>query len=409
MKLKWKAVVTTKPQPGATIDIPDPAVYAPGQYMLRYRVRPSGRIFAQLRYKRDGKWEAAAIAPVPMTEDEARVAEQAYRESPLSNSGRLADRYPLLYTPDRGLDPIRHKAKMMLPGLLAGPGPEKATLRALIDDYLRHVVADQRKRTQEERRRYLLRDWAPFHEHAASALTREEIAAHLLKLKADHGGVAANRSRATLHAMYRWAEGIGRIATIPAFPPKVLKIEPSRDRVLSLRELRAIWAAAEAMGEYGIIVRLLMLTGQRRSEVSGMRWSELDLDRALWVLPGARTKNKQAHQVPLARQAVALLEGRQRPKGRELVFGQEDGAFGGWSRCKGRLDALCGFSDWTLHDLRRSFVTHLAELGIAPHVIEAAVNHQSGHKGGVAGIYNRAVYAPEKAKAMQQWADHLMS
>jgi integrase len=91
------------------------------------------------------------------------------------------------------------------------------------------------------------------------------------------------------------------------------------------------------------------------------------------------------------------------------VFGEGEGSFSGWSRCKRRLDARSGVSGWTLHDLRRSFVTHSAELGTAPHVIEAAVNHLSGHKGGIAGVYNRAVYGPEKARAMQVWADHLLA
>jgi hypothetical protein len=128
-KLRWKTLVATKPKPGATIDIPDPAVYAPGQYMLRYRVRPSGRIFAQLRFKRDGKWDAAAVGSVPMTEGEARVAVYAHAQA--RKELGLTGQFPVLLAD--GLDPIREKARAMLPGLLAGPGPEKATLRALAD------------------------------------------------------------------------------------------------------------------------------------------------------------------------------------------------------------------------------------------------------------------------------------
>jgi integrase len=97
----------------------------------------------------------------------------------------------------------------------------------------------------------------------------------------------------------------------------------------------------------------------------------------------------------------------QRP-GRDNVFGNGAGAFSGWLRCKRRLDARGGVAGWTLHDLRRSFVTHLVELGIPPHALEAAINRVSGHKAGVACVHNRATYAPEKARAMQAWADHLL-
>jgi integrase len=138
-----------------------------------------------------------------------------------------------------------------------------------------------------------------------------------------------------------------------------------------------------------------------------MMWSEVDQERGLWVLPGARTKNGKQHEVPLSRQAMALLP--ERREHRAHVFGQgRKGGFSGFSRAKERLSAAAGLeTPWTLHDLRRSFVTHAAELGIDPHVIEAVVNHISGHKGGVAGIYNLASYRPQKAAALQAYADWL--
>jgi integrase len=156
-------------------------------------------------------------------------------------------------------------------------------------------------------------------------------------------------------------------------------------------------------------VRLLALLGQRREEVGGMRWSELSPDLSPWSIPGERTKNKRPHQVPLPRQAIAILEALPRREGRNHVFGAGNGGFSGWSRCKARLGARCGVTGWRLHHLRHAFVTHCAELGLGmPHVIESAVNHQSGHKGGIAGRYNKALYAEEKARLLQRWADHLL-
>jgi integrase len=239
-------------------------------------------------------------------------------------------------------------------------------------------------------------------------MTKAEIASHLLKLKADHGPIAANRSRATLRAMYAWAESIGRIEAMPPFPPKVLKREPTRERVLSLDELRSIWSAA-GDGNHGAIVRLLMLSGQRREEVGGMRWSELDLERALWRLAGARTKNKLPHVVPLSWQAVALISAQSHRPGRDNIFGNGAGSYSGWSRSKARLDGRCGVAGWTLHDLRRSWATHVAKLTGRVDVVEMALNHRSGVLGGVAGTYIRETFLEERARAMQTWADHLLA
>ena len=153
-------------------------------------------------------------------------------------------------------------------------------------------------------------------------------------------------------------------------------------------------------------VRLLLLTGQRRKEVAGIRWTELDFERAVWSLPADRTKNGQAHDVPLSDLVLEILRGRE-PRGeRELIFGEGKGSFSGWSQAKARLDRRSDVSAWRLHDIRRTVVTGMAELGVQPHIIEAAVNHLSGHKAGVAGIYNRATYAAEKRCALSVWTDH---
>jgi integrase len=187
--------------------------------------------------------------------------------------------------------------------------------------------------------------------------------------------------------------------------------ERSRDRVLSQDELAAVWRACRE-DDYGRIVRLLILTGQRREEVGAMAETEIDAARALWTLPGERTKNRLPHEVPLSRPVLAILEKHPRRSGRTLIFGEGIGGFSGWGKAKAALDArMAGagavIAPWRLHDLRRTVATGIAEIGVPPHIVEAVLNHVSGHKAGVAGVYNRALYTAEKRNALDAWARHV--
>jgi integrase len=168
-------------------------------------------------------------------------------------------------------------------------------------------------------------------------------------------------------------------------------------------------------GDYGAIIRLLILTGQRREEVAAMWWSEFDFDKNLWRIGAERTKNGLLHEVPLPKEVAKVLKAHGGREGRDLVFGSREGPFQGWGNAKialeGRIRAnlgeKSGLKPWRLHDLRRTAATRMNELGVLPHVVEAILNHISGHKAGVAGIYNRAIYAPEKRAALQKWANHI--
>ena len=183
----------------------------------------------------------------------------------------------------------------------------------------------------------------------------------------------------------------------------------SRDRVLSQDELAKVLKTL-AEDRFGDIVRLLILTAQRREEIGGLRWSEIDFDRGFIVLPAARTKNKRLHELPLSRQARAILERQQRRGDRDLVFGIGEGGFCGWSDCKAALDERAKLkAGWRLHDLRRTAATMMAELGVPPHIVEAILNHVSGHRAGVAGIYNRAKYEAEMRQALERWAEHVQT
>lgn len=180
-----------------------------------------------------------------------------------------------------------------------------------------------------------------------------------------------------------------------------------RARILTEDEIARVLAACRN-DDFGRIVRLLLLTGQRRDEVAGMAWAEVDLASALWSLPAARVKNKQDHDVPLLAPALLLLSSLERVEGRPLAFGQGDGGFLGFSRAKAALDVRSGVTGWRLHDLRRTAATLMADrLKILPHVVEAVLNHISGHKAGVAGIYHgrstpRKAGSPRRARRLSR-------
>lgn len=317
------------------------------------------------------------------------------------------------------VEEARRKARKIIVAVDDGRDPaiEKATARtaagllfsAVKIDYLEYLKARSKPRTIEEATRYLDKHLKPLHGLAFGAVSRATVAARLRTIIKDNGPVAANRARSTLSAMYAWGIGEGLAETNPVIGTNSAEENGSRERVLSEAELATIWNAADPATDYGRIVRLLMLTGQRRVEIGNLEWCELvtDGNRHLIAMPASKTKNGRAHDVPLSAPALAVMDGHMRVDGRAFVFGRGAGGFSGWSHSKIALDAACGVTDWTLHDLRRTAATGMADLGVAPHVIEAVLNHVSGHKAGVAGIYNRSTYANEKRAALDSWATHL--
>src|SRR5262249_56500187 len=142
------------------------------------------------------------------------------------------------------------------------------------------------------------------------------------------------------------------------------------------------------------------LTGQRREEIGGLRWSEVDPDRGLIILPSERTKNRRQHEVPLSRQALAILERQPQRKGRDYIFGIGEAGFSGWSNCKARLNRAIlakrraagrrakPLPSWPLHDLRRTAATGLAGLGVPPHLADPVLNPPTGHEAAGAEVYN---------------------
>jgi integrase len=234
-------------------------------------------------------------------------------------------------------------------------------------------------------------------------VTRADIRAVLDGITAP---VVANRVHSITRTLFNWAVEGDLLASSPVAGIKAPHPQRSRDRVLTDDELRAVWRAADKLDyPFGPIVRMLILTGQRRSEVAKITRSEIVGD--LWTLPRERVKNDRRHEVPLSRQARALLESLPRI-GDEFVFtlnGKTPYARFHWG--KGRLDKMVGIEPWTLHDLRRTAASGMARLHINLVVIEKVLNHVSGSLAGIVGVYQRHEFAEEKRVALQQWADHV--
>jgi integrase len=219
------------------------------------------------------------------------------------------------------------------------------------------------------------------------------------------GKVAADRGRSSLSAFYTWCIGAGIANDNPVSGTFKHSEDKSRERVLTDAELVKIWNAAPA-NDYGRIVKLLMLTAQRRDEIGELKWAEISDEGDMISLPSSRTKNNRPHNIPLSPQARTLL-GALEIDGRDNVFGRGQNGYSGFSRSKEDLDEACGVTGWTLHDLRRTAATRMSDLGVQPHIVEAVLNHVSGHKAGVAGIYNRSTYAAEKRAALDLWGNHI--
>jgi integrase len=327
----------------------------------------------------------------------------------------------------------------------------RLTLRVLIDDWHRLHLASRRASYAAEAVRALHSAFADALDDAAEDLDRAAVVRALdalvrrRKRKAEGasdkavGAAMTGRTAAYGRAAFAWAVKRGAVAANPFAHLPIAKGTARRERVLSDDELGEIWrAAGEAPAPYGTIVRLLILTGQRRGEVAGMNWGELSEDLFTWTMPSERTKNGVVHVVPLSTPVNDLLratlpnaEGEAKRAIAErramiaLVFpGAAGTPFAGWSKAKSALDkailaarakaASSGtktglVAAWSLHDLRRTVATGLQRLGVRLEVTEAVLNHISGSRGGIAGVYQRHDWASEKRVALDAWASHVLA
>jgi integrase len=318
------------------------------------------------------------------------------------------------------LKAAREQAKKLLGRVALGEDPsldrrerrekDALTLRSQAAEFLAAKESDWAPSSLREATRYLVNPkyFGPLHARALDSFALRDVAARIVVIQREFGDPTAARARGTLSNFFTWAMRMGLCSANPcigSINPEVT----ARDRVLSSDEIVAIWKAC-GDDDYGKIVRLLILLGARRQEIGGIAHSELDLDapQPTWTLPKERSKNGKAHTLPLMPTALAIIGGVPRRVSRDQLFGERAAeGFSTWAKSKAELDPRCQVENWHLHDLRRSTATGMADIGIAPHVIEQILNHQSGHRSGVAGIYNRSNYQREVRSALALWEDHL--
>jgi integrase len=319
---------------------------------------------------------------------------------------------------------------------------DRLTLRVLIEDWNRLHLAGRRLRYAEEAVRALHYALANHLGDAAEDMDRGAVVRALDGLTRRRkrkdgdapdkpkGAAIAGRTAAYGRAAFAWAVKRGMVRSNPFADLPIAKSVAKRERVLSDAEIAEIWCAAGKVAlPYGTIIRLLILTGQRRGEVAGMEPSELSDDLSTWTMPGERTKNGAAHTVPLSAPARDLLRAllmEDANANAELVLpGAVGKPFAGWSKAKRALDKAimdarakastsagtrpASFEPWSVHDLRRTVATGLQRLGVRLEVTEAVLNHISGSRGGIAGIYQRHDWAAEKRTALEAWAGHILT
>jgi integrase len=293
------------------------------------------------------------------------------------------------------------------------------TVTALVESYIEKHVASLRTAAEIERR--IRRNIIPvIGDLKLADFHRRDVNRCIDPIAKRGSPIEAARAFEDLRAMLRWAVSRGDLDHNPIDGMKKPATSRPRERVLSEDEILALWnglpTALAKTPTCQRIIKLCLITGQRVGEVAGMRRAELDFKRALWSLPGSRTKNAHPHSVPLSPMAQGIIKEALADAGSSsFVFPSDSGASGtmpprsiaktlAYALANGRL----GLTPFTVHDLRRTALTGMAKLGIAPIVIGHVANHRTTTKAGMTlAVYIQHQYEREKREALELWADRL--
>ena len=399
-RLTAKAVENIKPDV-ARREVPDGAIR--GMYLC---IQPSGRKSYVLRYRHAGKPRKLTIGPAEMGLGEARK---------LASSARAAIA--------AGRDPQGEKATAKEAAREAAI-PKRDSVEAVVAEFIeKHIDRTNKPSTAKEYVRLLDKEIVePWRDRRLADISRRDVNRLLDDIVERGAPVASNRVLAILRKLCKWAVSREVIEYSPCEGVSARSTETPRDRLLDDRELRLVWKAADTLDwPYGPIVKLLLLSGQRRGEVVGMRWDEVDFEKKLWSLPAARVKNKRPHALSLPSLAIGILQALPRLENDEgLIFparGKSIDPVSGFSKAKLRLDHAIAelveaegsppLAQFGLHDIRRSVASGMAKLGVDLHVIERCLNHVSGSFGGIVGVYQKYRFEDAMRRAMDAWAAHV--
>ena len=334
--------------------------------------------------------------------------------------GEKKRRIKLGMYPDLSVKEAREKARYASKTVSEGKDPqaEKQAQRLNYDQELfggvvehhisMHVDVNTKPRSASETKRILRKKFVPIWQRLhISHIDKKMVLEALDEILERDGTSAANHAFSAIRKFFNWCVERDYLKYSPCQGLKKPAKDQDRKRTLDDHELASVWKATSDIGyPFGHYVKLLVLTGQRRSEVAGLRWSELNLNQSFWEQ--ATNKSDRLHLIPLSRQAIQVIHSIPRVH-EELLFPARGGSnpISGFSKWKKKFDQISGVSDWTLQDLRRTLATKMGELKVPLVVSELALNHSSKSLSGVAGVYHRYEYADEKREAMQNFADEL--
>ena len=382
-RLTALAVANLKPH-AARYEVPD------GSTGLRCVVQPSGARGWCVRFRRPDK------RPAKLTLD-----------STFSLAAARAAAAAALHDVAAGKDPAALKLAAKATATQTAAEVAADTVERLAADFIEKYAKRRTRPNTQRQTEHVLRDIVlpAWRGRTVHDIRRRDVIA-LIDHVAEGRPVQANRTLAILSKFFKWMMGRDVIVASPvAGVPRPAK-ETARDRSLSDAEIKALWLACDAVGgPMASCIKVLLLTGQRRSEVAGMRWDEVAGE--LWSLPPSRVKNNRPHSVPLSRQVLAIIEAM--PRIGDHVFTLNGvRPLTSFSSFKQEVDAVMALSQPVVwHDLRRTCAAGMQRLGVRVEVIERTLNHRSGAYRGVAGVYQVDAMDEARRDALQRWADHV--
>jgi integrase len=392
--LTAKAVENAKPDPNRRLEIPDGGN---GLYLI---VQAGGSKSWAVRYRNSaGKPCKVTLGVFHPQTFPLSLARERLRET--------------LDAVDRGVDPAAAKRAAKA---AAETVTLPTTLGDLADVYVTRFLQKRVRRWKAAEGEINLHIRPRLGAVALADLSRAH-GRQMVQEIAERYPVAANRALARLNALMNWAVAEDLMPSNPMLGLKRPTVEAPRERVLSDTELREVWQASDGLGyPAGELIKLLILTGQRRDEVRAAHWSEINIDDGTWTIPTARFKAGRSHLVPLAGAVVERLEAMPfRDRGEYVFAGRKPGRpFANLEKPKVALDKTIAeargdgaevMEPWTLHDLRRTVRTGMARLGIARDIAERVIGHSVGGKLGA--TYDHFEYRDEKARALAAWSSHV--
>ncbi len=411
---KLEAIAKLAAAKGYSVRTEIPDAGQPGLYLV---VQPSGSMSWAFRYRHAGRPRKLTIGPFVLGEDAtftlAKAREAAQEAARIASDGR---------------DPAEvREEKAEAPE----PAPVKVDIVGdVLDEFVkRHVKKKNRESTQKNTEAFIDKRIRPeWKDRDIKSITKRDVVKLLDDIADDGAPETAARVRAILSKFFNWAVDRDIVDASPVPKGSTAKQGASRERVLADWEVRLVWLACGKVGwPFGPLVKLLLLTAQRRNEVAhaARREFELSGNNQLWSIPPERSKNGKEHVVPLPPLALDLIAEVPKVGDIYLLSTTGDTPVSGFSKAKAAIDAEMlniakeeavskGLSPedvklepWTLHDLRRTAASGMARLRAPVHVVEAVLNHQSGTIKGVAKIYNRYEYLDEKRQALTAWAEHV--